>query len=127
VKRGVIHSLITQAKVICQDQKDFSNEIRNIRHDLMFSEYPQECVDFLMKPSRSSLLDAIWQDTVIIPYIKDISKKFRHIANSFNVRTIFETKCTHFGTLTKTGPVRGAQQTNQVSEADVTLAKQANL
>jgi hypothetical protein len=37
VKRGVVHSLISRAKAICQDQKDFNNEIR---HDLMLNEYP---------------------------------------------------------------------------------------
>jgi hypothetical protein len=42
VKRGVVHSIFTRAKVICQEQKDFSNEIKIIRHDLMLVEYPQE-------------------------------------------------------------------------------------
>jgi hypothetical protein len=37
-----IHSLISRAKVICQDHKDFDKEIRNLRHDLMLNEYPQE-------------------------------------------------------------------------------------
>jgi hypothetical protein len=40
VKRRVIHSLSSRAKVICQDQKNFSNEINNIGHDLMLNEYP---------------------------------------------------------------------------------------
>jgi hypothetical protein len=31
VKRGVVHILIIRAKVICQDQKDFSKEIKNIK------------------------------------------------------------------------------------------------
>jgi hypothetical protein len=34
----------------CQDQKDFNKEIKNIRHDLTFNEYPQESVDSIMKP-----------------------------------------------------------------------------
>jgi hypothetical protein len=33
-----------------QNQKDFNNEINTIRHDLMFSEYPKELVDSVMKP-----------------------------------------------------------------------------
>jgi hypothetical protein len=41
VKRGDVHSLLYWAKVICQNQKDFNNEIKNIRHDLMLSEYPK--------------------------------------------------------------------------------------
>jgi hypothetical protein len=35
VKMGVVHSLIKRAKVTCQDQKDFNNEIKNVRHDLI--------------------------------------------------------------------------------------------
>jgi hypothetical protein len=48
--RVVIYSLISQAKVIYQDQKDFSNEIKNIQHDLVLNEYPQEFVDTIKKP-----------------------------------------------------------------------------
>jgi hypothetical protein len=28
--------------IICQDQKDFNTEIKNIRHNLILHEYPQE-------------------------------------------------------------------------------------
>jgi hypothetical protein len=38
IKRGVVHSLVSRAKVICQDQKDFNNKIKNIRHDLTLNE-----------------------------------------------------------------------------------------
>jgi hypothetical protein len=48
-KRGVVHGLISQAKVICHDQKDFNNEIKNIRHDRMLNEYPQEFGDSIIK------------------------------------------------------------------------------
>jgi hypothetical protein len=40
VIREVVHSSISRAKVTCQDQKDFSKEIENIRHDVMLNEYP---------------------------------------------------------------------------------------
>jgi hypothetical protein len=50
VTSGVAQSLLSRAKVICQDQKDFNNEIKNIRHDLMLNEYPEEFVDSVMKP-----------------------------------------------------------------------------
>jgi hypothetical protein len=92
VKR-VVHSLISRTKVIHQDQKDFSNKLKNIRHDLMVNEYSQEFADFVMKPLRSNLpsSDTIYQGTVSIPYVKGISKKFRHIGNRFNVRTTFKT------------------------------------
>jgi hypothetical protein len=54
VKREVIHSSIRRAKVICQDQKDFNKEIRNIRHDVMLNENPQEFLGPIMNPSRSN-------------------------------------------------------------------------
>jgi hypothetical protein len=36
---------------MCQNQKDFNNEIINIRHDLMFKEYPKEFVDSVINTS----------------------------------------------------------------------------
>jgi hypothetical protein len=50
--------------------------------------------------------------TLLLSHILRISPRNSDTLETFNVRTIFETKCTLFGTLTKTGPVRGAQQTN---------------
>jgi hypothetical protein len=101
---------------MCQDQKNFNNEIKNLRHDLMPHEYPQEFVGSIMKPSRSnrpSSDSTTYQGTVIIPYVKGISEKFRRIGNRFNVRAIFESKHTLRGTVMKTGPVRDAQQTKE--------------
>jgi hypothetical protein len=54
VNTGIIQSLINRAKVICHDLKDCNREIRNIRHNLILKEYPQEFVDFIMKPGRSN-------------------------------------------------------------------------
>jgi hypothetical protein len=72
VKRGVVRSLVNGANVICQNQKDFNNEIKNIRHDLMFNEYPKEFVEPVMKPSirNSPSSDTIYQGTVIIPMLR---------------------------------------------------------
>jgi hypothetical protein len=66
-----------------------------------------------MKPSTRNRTssETKYQDTLIIPYFKDISEKFGRIGNRFNLRTIFKTKHTFSGTLMKTGPVREAQQT----------------
>jgi hypothetical protein len=110
VKRGIVRNLVNRAKIICQNHKDFNNEIKTIRHDLMLSEYPEEFVDSTRnRPSP----DTVYQGTVVIPYAKGISEKFRRIGNRFNLRTIFKTKHTLRGTLMKTGPVRDAQQTKQ--------------
>jgi hypothetical protein len=110
-----VHNLVNRAKIICQNQKDFNNEIKTIRHDLMLSEYPEEFNDSIVKTSTRNRLssDTVYQGTVVIPYVKGISEKFRLIGNHFNLRTIFKTKHTLRGTLMKTGPVRDAQQTKQ--------------
>jgi hypothetical protein len=115
VKRGVVHSSVNRAKVMCQNQKDFNNEITDIRHDLMLNEFLEEFTDSVMKPSRSNCpsSDTEYLGTVIIPYVKGISEKFRRIRNRFIVRTIFKTKHTLRGTLMKTGPLSDAQQTKQ--------------
>jgi hypothetical protein len=115
VKGGVVHSLVNQAKFKCKNQKEFNNEIKNIRQDLMLNEYPKEFVESVMKPLATNRpsSDTIYQGTVIIPYVKGTSEKFRRIGNCFYLRTIFKTKHTLHGTLMKTGPVQDAQQTKQ--------------
>jgi hypothetical protein len=87
-------------------------ESKNVRHVLMLNEYQQEYFDSIIKPSRRNRpsSDTIYQGTVIIPYVKSISEKFRCIGNRFNVRTIFKTKHALRGTIMKTGPVRDAEQ-----------------
>jgi hypothetical protein len=96
-------------------EEDFSKEIKTIRHGWMLNEYPQEFVDSIIKPSRSNYPSyTIYQGTVIIPYVKGITDKLRHIGNHFNVRIIFKTEHVLCGTLTKTGLVRDAQQRRQM-------------
>jgi hypothetical protein len=53
--------------------------MKKIRRDLMLNEYSKELVDSVIKPltrNRPSS-DTIYQSTVVIPYVKGISKKFR--------------------------------------------------
>jgi hypothetical protein len=115
-KRGVPKSLVIRAKVMCQDPKDFSKEIKYIRHDPILNKYPQEFVDSVIKPGRSNRPSL---DT-------------RRIGNRINVRTIFKTKHTLRGTLVKTGPVRNASRRSsmcivfRVNVADVTSVSQAD-
>jgi hypothetical protein len=84
--------LINRAEAICLDQKDFNKEIKNVSYDLTLDEYPQESVTSIMKPSRSNShsSETIYQGTVIIPHVKDISEKLKQTGNWFNVRTIFK-------------------------------------
>jgi hypothetical protein len=102
VKRGVVDSLVSRAKAIRQDQKDFNNEIKNIRHDLMLNEYPKKYIDCIMKPLSSNYpsSDTLYQGTVLNPYVKHFPEKFRRIGNHFNLRTIFKTL---YGTPMKIG------------------------
>jgi predicted GIY-YIG superfamily endonuclease len=69
----------------------------------------------VMKPSARNRpsSDRVYQGTVVIPYVKGTSEKFRRIGNRFHLKTIFRTKHTLRGALMKTGPVRDAQQTKQ--------------
>jgi hypothetical protein len=86
--------------MICQDHKDFNNEIKNIRHALMLNEYLQGFVDSIMKPSGSNRpsSDTIYQCTASISCVKRISDTFRRTGNRFNLRKN--------GTLMKTSPVK---------------------
>jgi hypothetical protein len=43
-------------------------------------------------------------DSVYIPYVKDVSEKFKRIGNRYNIRTIFKTKHTLRNSLMKTRP-----------------------
>jgi hypothetical protein len=109
-----LHSLVSRAKVMCQNQKNF-NKLKTINHDLMISEYPKECVDFVMKTTvrNRCTSDTVYHGTVVIPYVKVIFEKFRRFGNCFSLRNIFTIKHTLRGTLMKTGPVRDARQMKQ--------------
>jgi hypothetical protein len=107
---------------MCQNQKDFNNEIRNMRHDLMLSEYPKESVDSVMKPAtrNRSSSDKIYQGSIIIPYVKGTSEKFIRIGNRFNLRIILKNK----------HALRGSRRSSvytasHVIAADVTSVKEA--
>jgi hypothetical protein len=99
VKRVVVHSLVNRAKVICQNQKDFNNEIKAI-HDLMLSKYPNEFVDSIMKPSARNhpTSDTVYQGTVVIPYGNGISDKFRRIGNRLSQNHLQDKKYTPWDT-----------------------------
>jgi predicted GIY-YIG superfamily endonuclease len=81
----------------------------------MLNEYPKEFTDSVMKSLTRNCpsSDTLYEGTVIIPYVKGTSEKFRHTGNPSNLRTIFKTKHTLRGALMETGPVRDAQQMKQ--------------
>jgi uncharacterized protein (UPF0335 family) len=115
VKRGVVRSSIDRVKVICQNQKDFNREVKFIKHDLILNGYPQRLMDSIMKSrkNKNPSTDKVPHSTVVIPYIRGISEKFRRIGNRYNIRTIFKTKHIPRGTLMTIRPDRGLEQTRQ--------------
>jgi hypothetical protein len=84
----VAHSLIHRATIICQDQQDFLNEVKKIKHELVLSGYPSVSVDSIINgPTTRSRpdTDITPLGTVVIPYIKGVSEKFRQIGNRYNI------------------------------------------
>jgi hypothetical protein len=64
-------------------------------------------VDSKMKPGRSNYpSDTMHHGTVIIEYVRGISKKLRCFGNPFNVMTIFKSKHTLCRTSIKSGLVK---------------------
>jgi hypothetical protein len=113
VKRGVVRSLIHRASVICQDRHDFLNEARHIKHDLALNGHPSALVNSIISTPTTSPpdIDLTTQGTVVIPYVKGVSEKFRRIGNRYNIRTIFKTSHTIRRAIMKTRPDRDLLET----------------
>jgi hypothetical protein len=56
-------------------------------------------------------IDLTTQGTVVIPYVKGVSEKFRRIGNRYNIRTIFKTSHTIRRAIMKTRPDRDLLET----------------
>jgi hypothetical protein len=112
MKRGVIHSLISETTVTFQDQKEFNKEIKIRRYYLMLNDYPQELNGSTMKPPRTSLPSSnmIGLGMIITPHVTDISHQFKCTGNCLNAGSIFKTTHTVCETLIKTGLITDAQQ-----------------
>jgi hypothetical protein len=76
----------------CVTNFHFHFETRNNSHTI--TKLTPLISDSIMKPLRSNGPSSIYHCTVIIPYVKAISEKFRRIGNRFNFKTIFKTKHT---------------------------------
>jgi hypothetical protein len=55
--------------------------------------------------------ERIYQGTIVIPYVKVTSEKFRRIGDRFSIRTLLKTKHALLWTFMTTGPARDTQQT----------------
>jgi hypothetical protein len=114
VKRGLIQSLHNRASTIRQERQDLFNEISSLGCDLQLNSYPQVFIDSVVNSNGSSQPKKVEkpQGSVYIPYVKDVSEKFKCIGNH-NIRTIFKTKHTLRSSLLKTRLKRDLQQMAQ--------------
>jgi hypothetical protein len=104
--------LVKQAKVICQNQNDFNDEIKNIRHDLMLNEYPKEFVDSIMKPPASNRPSSECTRAMSSSRMLRALPRNSDASGTVSI-SIFKTKHTLLGTLMNTGWITDAQQTKQ--------------
>jgi hypothetical protein len=90
-------------------------ELVNLRRDLQLNSYPQGFSDSTINSKGSSHLNKKEKPlgSVYIPYVKDVSEKFKCIGNWYNIKTIFKTKHTLRSSLKKTRPEKDLQQTAQ--------------
>jgi hypothetical protein len=108
VKRGIVQSLHRRASIICQEQEDILKEISNLRSDLQLRGYPDQFTDSVLTSRRNSRPEEEKKPlgSVIIPYMKGISEKYKCIGNHYNIRTVFRTKHILRSSLIKTRPER---------------------
>jgi hypothetical protein len=107
VKQGVVQSSYNRALINCQDRKDFETEVQNIKHDLWKNGYPKHFVGTTINKlgkKNYPITQSNEACTVVIPYVKGISEKFKRIGNKYNIKTIFKTKHTLRNIFIRTKP-----------------------
>jgi hypothetical protein len=105
VKRGIIRSLYNRATIICQERQDFAYEVNNFKHDLQLNGFPPKLINTIINNTggNNRLRNEVKPiGSVVIPYVKGISDKFKRIENRYNIRTIFKTRHTLRNTLMRT-------------------------
>jgi uncharacterized protein YcfL len=125
--------LFHRAKVICQNQNDLSNEIRNIRHDLMLSilknsltlhwSHPQEIVPLQTKHTRallSSRMSRVW------PRNSDASETSSNSEQSSKLNIHYEIHWRKLDPLEMHSKRRSVCIVSHANVADVTSAKRAD-
>jgi hypothetical protein len=104
VKRGIIPSLYKKA-IICRERQDLAHEVNNLKHDLQLYCFPTKLINSVINNTGGN--NRLRNDvkpicSVVIPYVKGISDKFKRIGNRYNIRTIFKTKYTIRNALMRT-------------------------
>jgi hypothetical protein len=113
LKRGVVQNPYHRATTIWQNQQDRSDKIYIVRYDLQLSAYPIGFIDSVIKKSKRNV--HLWKvvqtlDFISIKYITDVSKKFKHIANRYNIITVSSMRHTLKNSLMTMGPIRALQE-----------------
>jgi hypothetical protein len=107
VKRGVTQNLYSRATTVCQERHDLARELSNLKADLQLNGFPQKLTDAVISSTggnNRSRNEVKPIGSVVIPYVKGISEKFKRIGNHY-IRTIFKTKHTLRDTLMRTRPI----------------------
>jgi hypothetical protein len=82
-----------------------AREVSNLKHDLQLNGFPPKPINTVINNTegKNRLRNEVKPiGSVVIPYVKGISDKFKRIGNRYNIRTIFKTKHTLRNTLMRT-------------------------
>jgi hypothetical protein len=91
-----------------------AHEVNNLKHDLQLNGFPPKLINTVINNTggNNQLRNEVKPiGSVVIPYVKGISDKFKWIGNRYNIRTIFKTKHTLRNTLMRTRPMSDPQLT----------------
>jgi hypothetical protein len=107
--------MYNRATIICRERQDLAQEVNNLKYDLQLNGFPTKLINSVIKNTGGN--NRLRNDvkpigSVVIPYVKGISDKFKRIGNRYNIRTVFKTKYTLRNTLMRTRPMSGLQQTS---------------
>jgi hypothetical protein len=91
------HSLVSWAKVICQEQKDFSNKIKNVKHDLILNEYPHEFVNSIRSHRETIVLLQIkYTRAMSLSHMLSISRRNSDALETVSMSGSFSNVNVHF-------------------------------
>jgi hypothetical protein len=93
-----------------------AHEVNKIKHDLQLNGFSPKLINSIINNTggKNRLRNDVKPiGSVVIPYVKGISDKFKRIGNRYTIRTIFKSKYTLRNTLMRTRPMSDPQLTAQ--------------
>jgi hypothetical protein len=91
-----------------------AHEVNNLKHDLQLNVFPPKLINSVINNNggKNRLRNDVKPiGSVVIPYVKGISGKFKRIGKRYKIRTVFKTKHTIRNTLMRTRPMSDPQIT----------------